>query len=276
VLVTNDDGVEAEGIQVLAGELVGAGHDVTVVAPASDLSGAGASIGPLHRSEPIPVAERSWPELPEVRVIALERPPATAVYLACLGVFGDRPDAVASGINPGANTGHLVLHSGTVGAALTAAGLGVPAVALSMKWSDDGYEWATAARLAPAAVDWVTAPPSPRQPTAKPRVLNVNVPNLPFPELRGVRLARLAPYGEFWVASADVREGDLRIEFRGREEEPEAGTDAALLLDGYATVTPLAGIVATPLKDADGSVETFVWEGARRHTTGAGSSRRDP
>ena len=112
VLVTNDDGVESAGIVALTRALHDAGHDVFVVAPASDLSGAGASIGPLHRSEPIPVAEHHWAEVPDVPVLAIERPPATAVYLACLGAFGERPDIVASGINPGANTGHLILHSG--------------------------------------------------------------------------------------------------------------------------------------------------------------------
>ena len=97
-----------------------------------------------------------WDELPDVPVLAIERPPATAVYLACLGAFGDRPDVVASGINPGANTGHLVLHSGTVGAALTAAGLGVPALAVSLRWSEDGeYQWDTAGALAVPALEWV-------------------------------------------------------------------------------------------------------------------------
>lgn len=244
VLVTNDDGVEAPGILALAIALHGAGHDVFVVAPASDLSGAGASIGPLHRSEPIPVAERRWAELVEVPVLALERPPATAVYLACLGAFGARPDVVASGINPGANTGHLVLHSGTVGAALTAAGLGIPALAVSMQWSDEGYHWETAARLAVPALEWAAAPDE------GPRVLNLNVPNRPLGDVLGVREATLAPYGEFWVASADVRDGDVRIEFRGPDAEPDPGTDAALVAAGYATVTPLLGIVAATLKGA--------------------------
>jgi 5'-nucleotidase len=260
VLVTNDDGVDAPGIHVLARALHDAGHAVSVIAPASDLSGAGASIGPLHRSEPIPVAARSWRELPGVEVVAIERPPATAVYLACLGAFGPPPEMVASGINPGANTGHLVLHSGTVGAALTAAGLGVPAVALSMKWTDGDYHWETAARLAAPAVAWASEGATD---AARPRVLNVNVPNVAFPELRGVRDAHLAPYGEFWVASADLREGDLRIEFQGRDETPDPGTDVALLAEGYATVTPLAGIVAAPLKDLGGSVETSIWDAAR-------------
>jgi len=257
VLVTNDDGVESPGIQALAAALHDAGHEVFVVAPASDLSGAGAAIGPLHRSEPIPVAQRHWDELPDIRVLALERPPATAVYLACLGAFGGRPDAVASGINPGANTGHLVLHSGTVGAALTAAGLGVPALAVSMKWSTEEYHWQTAAQLAVPALAWAA------EPADSPRVCNLNVPNLPLAEVRGVRQAHLAPYGEFWVASADVREGDVRIEFQGADHEPHPESDAALVEAGWATVTPLLGIVAAPLKGAAEVVENRLRKAPR-------------
>lgn len=252
VLVTNDDGVESAGIVALARALHDAGHDVFVVAPASDLSGAGASIGPLHRSDPIPVAEHHWAEVPDVPVLAIERPPATAVYLACLGAFGKRPDIVASGINPGANTGHLILHSGTVGAALTAAGLGIHALAVSVKWSDAGYHWDTAARIAVPALDWVAAG------NGAPRILNLNVPNVPLDEVLGIREATLAPYGEFWVASSDIRSGDLRIEFQGPAIEPDAETDAALVVAGYATVTPLLGIVAAPLKGAAESVENAL------------------
>ena len=257
VLVTNDDGVESAGIVALTAALHEAGHDVFVVAPASDLSGAGASIGPLHRSEPIPVAEHHWDALPDVPVLAIERPPATAVYLACLGAFGQRPDVVASGINPGANTGHLILHSGTVGAALTAAGLGIPALAVSMKWSETGYFWETAAQIAVPALDWVRAG------DGAPRVLNLNVPNVKLDEVLGVREANLAPYGEFWVASSDIRSGDLRIEFQGPAIEPDTGSDAALVVEGYATVTPLLGIVAAPLKGAAESVENALEPGLR-------------
>ncbi|MGZ6953668.1 MAG: 5'/3'-nucleotidase SurE [Acidimicrobiia bacterium] len=253
VLVTNDDGVASPGIRVLARALHAAGHDVRVVAPATDLSGAGASIGPLHRGEPIPVSERHWPELPDVPVLAIERPPATAVYLACIGGFGEKPDVVASGITPGANTGHLVLHSGTVGAALTAAGLGVPALAVSMRWSEDGeYHWETAASLAVPALGWALEA---RDEDTGTRVLNLNVPNRPIQELRGVRDAALAPYGEFWVASADLRDGDLRMEFRGKTDDFDPSTDEALLTEGYATVTPLHGIVASPLKGAADAVD---------------------
>jgi 5'-nucleotidase len=192
-------------------------------------------------------------------VLALERPPATAVYLACLGAFGARPDVVASGINPGANTGHLILHSGTVGAALTAAGLGVPALAVSTKWSETGYHWETAASLAVPALAWAAGDDE------RPRVLNLNVPNVPLDEVLGVREADLAPYGEFWVASSDIRSGDLRIEFQGPAIEPGGDTDAALVVDGYATVTPLLGIVAAPLKGAAETVENALGRGTPSH-----------
>lgn len=238
VLVTNDDGWESRGIHALAAAIVARGHEAIVVAPTRDRSGASAAIGPLHQAGAIPFEEHHWGDLPEVRVLAIDSPPATAVYAAVLGGFGDPPDVVASGVNPGANTGHLVLHSGTVGAALSAAALGVPAVATSTAWNDEErHHFDTAASLAAAALEWVAATRE-----GKPRVLNINAPDCPAHEVRGVREASLAPYGEFWVTSADSSTGDLKIEFRGRTHEPDPDTDLALVRDGWATVTPLTGI----------------------------------
>jgi 5'-nucleotidase len=117
-----------------------------------------------------------------------------------------------------------------------------------MKWSETPYHWETAARLAVAAAPWAATPDDP------PRVLNLNVPNVPLDELRGVREAQLARYGEVWVASADVQGGDLRMEFQGVSKAPDPDTDAALVLDGYATVTDLAGIAASPRHGAAASV----------------------
>jgi 5'-nucleotidase len=237
ILVTNDDGVDSPGIHALAAALVGDGHDVLVVAPTDDRSGAGASIGRLHGGGPPPVERRVWDELPDLPVCAIDAPPATAVFAACLGAFGDLPDLVASGINPGANTGHLVLHSGTVGATLTAAGYGIPGLAVSIDWSQtQEYEWTTAARFAAAAVEWVA------KPDGDPRILNINVPNRSFGEVLGIREAELAPSGEVWVASADVTSGDLKIEITGRGD-PAPGTDVALVQQGYVSVTPLMSIV---------------------------------
>jgi len=240
VLVTNDDGFDAPGIKALAKAVVAAGHDVLVVAPDRDRSGAGAAIGPLHRSGPIPFEEHRWDEL-DVRVLAIDAPPATAVYAGASGGFGDPPELVCSGVNPGANTGHLVLHSGTVGAALTASGLGLPAIAASVAWGDNPH-FETSAVLAAAAIPWIVE--------RGPVVLNINAPDVPLREVRGVREARLAPYGEVWVADADADVGDLKLEFQGRDADPQPDTDLALVRAGYAAVTVITGVEESPATGA--------------------------
>jgi 5'-nucleotidase len=249
ILVTNDDGVGSPGIVALARAMRDAGHEVLVVAPEGERSGSSAAIGPLHRNTTIAVSECAWPELADVPVLAIDAPPATAVYGACLGGFGPVPDLVVSGINPGANTGHLVLHSGTVGAALTAAGLGVPGLAASIVSSETGeYRWDTAGRFAVACLPWVTEPSDP------PRVLNLNVPNRPADEVAGVREARLAPYGTVWAASADHAGGELCLDFRGNDVLPDPDTDLALLRAGYASLTPLPVLERAPFADVGETV----------------------
>ena len=215
ILVTNDDGIASPGIYALALALHHDGHDVTVFAPTTDRSGAGAGIGKLYGERPPPVVRADWPELPGVPVHALDAPPATAVLAACLGAFGEPPDLVASGINPGQNTGHLVLHSGTVGAALTAAGLGVPGLAVSLQFSfEDEYQLGDRRPLRRRGGRLGRR----RGADGAPRVLNLNVPNVPVDDVKGVREAELAAHGEVWVASADVSGGDLKLEFAGSGE----------------------------------------------------------
>lgn len=247
ILVTNDDGVESKGLVALARALFQAGHRITVVAPSRDWSGAGASIGPIHLNEPIPVTSHVWEEFDGVDVYAIDRPPATGVWAACLGAFGEIPDLIASGINPGANTGHLTLHSGTVGAALTGSAFGVPGIALSLEWATDGeYQWETAARFAPAAAEWAMEASG----ELMPAVLNVNVPNRLFADVLGVREAQLARYGEVWVNNADHSGGDLRLTFEGGGREPDPASDVALIGLGYVAVTPLVGIARGSLTGA--------------------------
>ena len=246
ILVTNDDGVDAPGIRVLAAALAAAGHDVLVVAPADDRSGSGAAIGKLYRDRPHPVVPHTWDDHPDIRVFSIDAPPGTAVLAACLGAFGAVPDLVAAGINPGANTGHLVIHSGTVGAALTAAGLDVPALAVSMRWSTTNeYHWETAAAFAVAAVEWAA------KPDTVPRVVNINVPNAPIGEVLGVQETELAPHGEVWVASADASSGDLKLDVKGRADAAP-GTDVAAVASGYVSVTPLRSVVRA---EATGAAE---------------------
>jgi 5'-nucleotidase len=235
VLVTNDDGVEAPGLHALAHALVEAGHDVIVVAPSGERSGSGAAIGRLHRGGPIAWTRVSWPDLPGVEVHALDVPPAAAVYAGCLGSFGPPPDVVASGVNPGMNYGHLVLHSGTVGAALTANVLGCSAVAVSIAWGDEQH-WTTAATLAIDAVEWLHSY------AAAPIVVNLNVPNVVLGEVRGVRAAELSRFNERWKASTSP--GELLLEYEGHGAAPEPDTDFAVVKSGYAAVTVLGGMAS--------------------------------
>src|SRR5262245_41834788 len=125
VLCTNDDGINSPGLHALAHHLQRAGHDVLVAAPAEDLSGASASIGRLHADHRIEMSAVDVPGPNVLRGYAISGPPGLAAMAACLGAFGDPPDVVVSGINSGLNTGHSVLHSGTVGAALTAQNFGL-------------------------------------------------------------------------------------------------------------------------------------------------------
>jgi 5'-nucleotidase len=254
VLITNDDGVEAPGLHSLAEAIHAAGHEVIVVAPSGERSGSGAAIGRLHRAGPLACTEVVWPTLPGVPVYAIDAPPAAAVYAGILGAFGAPPDAVASGINPGANYGHLVLHSGTVGAALTAAAVGIPAIAVSIAWGEVQH-WETAAVLAPPALDWVTAS------TAGARVVNLNVPNVERSELRGVRNVALAPFDERWKAEACP--GEVLLEYVGRNGDPPERTDLGAVRAGYASVTTLAGIV--PVEDPGAAESIATGTVIRRH-----------
>jgi 5'-nucleotidase len=235
VLVTNDDGVRAPGIAPLAAAVVAAGHDVVVAAPQEDMSGSSAAIGRMHVDETIDVDEVELPEV-DAPCFGVFGPPALAVMAARLGGFGDPPGVVVSGINPGPNTGRAVLHSGTVGAALTAANFGVSGLAVSIGVGDP-YRWETAAELAVAALAWlVEQPPK--------TVLNLNVPNLPRDELRGVREASLAPFGTVRAALVESQGGGLQMELAEHGVELPADSDTTLVRSGCAALTSLVGVRA--------------------------------
>jgi 5'-nucleotidase len=136
VLVTNDDGVASPGLHALARALVDDGHDVVVVAPDREMSGSAAAIGQVHIDEGIDAERVDLPRLDGVPAYAVAGPPGLCVLTARLGGFGDPPDLIVSGINPGCNTGRAVLHSGTVGAALTAANFGCRGLAVSIDVSN--------------------------------------------------------------------------------------------------------------------------------------------
>ncbi len=236
VLVTNDDGIDAPGLHALAAGLHRAGFDVLVAAPLEDRSGSGAAIGNLQPGGEIRTEARAIPGCEGVPAHAVDGPPALAVMAARLGGFGDPPELVVSGINPGHNTGRATLHSGTVGAALTAANFGVSALAVSIGWNDEPH-WDTAARLAVAATAWLE-----RAPVRT--VLNLNVPDVATEDLRGVRWAELAPFGTVRAAVVSSGEGPLQMELRDTGIALDPDTDTALVTAGYAAVTSIVGIRA--------------------------------
>jgi 5'-nucleotidase len=172
-----------------------------------------------------------------------------------LGGFGDPPELVVSGINPGPNTGRSVLHSGTVGAALTAGNLGLPALAISIG-SEAPRHFDTAATVAASVMAWLLSAPAGT-------VLNVNVPDLPIHQVRGVREAPLARFGPVETTVGRGRDGDDSLTLRVSPADVTSagasggGTDAALVAAGFVTVTCIAGVrfggwtgVALPISEA--------------------------
>src|SRR5664280_804084 len=191
ILITNDDGVFAPGIAALARGLhaaLGGEHELLVVAPLVDHSGAGAAVGPVYERESIPYEAVELPGLAEVPTFGIDGAPALAVILACIEGFGPRPDLVVSGINHGINAGRSVLHSGTVGATLTAAQFGLRGLAVSIGWGTDPVPWETPVRLACGIVPELAG-------MAPATVLNLNVPALPPHLLKGLRHGTLGSVG---------------------------------------------------------------------------------
>lgn len=244
LLVTNDDGVLAPGIAALARAMVTTGHDVVVAAPHQDMTGFGAAIGSFHLDGGIDVKPVELEGLRGVPCYSVTGPPALAVMAARLGGFGAVPDIVVSGINPGANTGRATLHSGTVGAVLTGANFGVSGIAVSIGIGEE-YHWDTAGDLAAAALEWLVDAPVKT-------VLNLNVPNVPMGELRGIRWGRLAPFGTARAHLVESPTGALQMELREHNEKLPDDSDTALVRDGYASITSIVGIRATdPVAVAD-------------------------
>lgn len=188
ILVTNDDGVLAPGILPLAQAMTEHGH-VTVVAPDSEYSGAGAAIGAIWERVPH-VTRHRLDGVPEAW--AVNGPPALAVMYARLGAFGDPFDLVVSGINPGANVGRSVYHSGTVGACLSGRNGGWSGIAVSQAavgWGVEGQAWAEVVALqkwhtaATVASEFVRG--FLRQPPDDVVIANINVPNLELADIHG-------------------------------------------------------------------------------------------
>ena len=251
VLVTNDDGIDGEGLRVLVVELVENGYEPIVVAPDADYSGAGTSIisqtatpfSDGHRI--LPYEKRVLAEAPHVEAYAVAAPPAMCTLLSMRGAFGERPDLVASGINFGLNTGPATRHSGTVSAAITASGFGVPAIALSAEYTFDQPDlplrYDTAATIGVRLLGVIEG--------SGHAVLNLNVPRCSLDELAGVQAAPVAQVTGFYSYVEERTDTELKIGYKISDDPLPANTDSALIKAGFAAVSSLVGITSVDCSD---------------------------
>lgn len=249
ILVTNDDGIDSVGLHVLARAMRPFG-EVVIAAPDQEYSGAGAAIGALHIIQP-EVHERQVEGIDTAW--AVSGPPALCVFFARLGLYGDPFDLVVSGINPGANVGRAVYHSGTVGAAITARNGGISGIAISQAvtgfgvegqgWDDavKGQKWHSAAEVAAKVVEGFIAN-HPSEPIA----LNVNVPNLEVAEMKGWRRTDVGHIVTRAMAQATMepKEGHhgsyyVRMEYGDTMDMP-AHTDGGAVENGEVAITYLS------------------------------------
>ncbi len=226
ILLSNDDGYFAPGLLALAETLSQAG-EVIVVAPERDHSGASNS---LTLDRPLMVRRAS------TGFRYVNGTPTDCVHLAVTGLLDELPDMVVSGINHGANMGDDTIYSGTVAAAMEGYLLSIPSIAVSLA-SKAGGNHATAARV---ALDLVKRYQT--QPWAEPKLLNVNVPDLPWSSLKGIRVTRL---GRRHKAEAVIRTSNPRGETvywvgaAGDAQDAGEGTDFWAVAQGYVSITPL-------------------------------------
>lgn len=228
ILISNDDGYRAEGLRALTLALTPLA-DVTVVAPDRNRSGASNSLT-------LDVPLRVFP-FDKDRYLVVNGTPTDCVHLAVSGLFDYEHDMVVSGINDGANLGDDVLYSGTVAAAVEGRFLGLSAIAVSLViQQNSGQHFETAARVAAELVMRIQR--APLQST----IINVNVPDLPYEQLKGYQATRLGSRhrSERLVRSEDPRGRPVYwIGPAGVGQDAGPGTDFHAVASGYVSVTPL-------------------------------------
>ena len=240
ILVSNDDGVHADGIRILS-EALRQIADVVVVAPDRNHSGASHS---LTLENPLRLESMAHNDF-----IAVKGTPTDCVHLAVNALLSPLPDMVVSGINHGANLGDDVIYSGTVAAATEGRHLGLPAMAVSLVGSE---HFASAAHYACRLVQGLMRNPLPAD-----QILNVNVPDLPLAQIKGIRVTRLGCRhpAETVIVEQDPRGRPIYwIGPPGASQDAGEGTDFAAVEAGYVSITPLQ-IDITAYRHMDGLQE---------------------
>lgn len=231
LLLSNDDGVHAPGLEALR-QALAEDHELVIIAPDRDKSGVSNCIT-LDR--PLQVMEL------EPGRYAVDGTPTDCIHLGTAGIFIKEPQRVVSGINFGANLGDDVLYSGTVAAAMEGRFLAQPALALSLVVTDHSSvhidRFRVAAAVARRVLQLIDRLPLPAR-----TVLNVNIPDLPFAEIKGLRMTTLGQRlrGENPISTRNPRGKTLYwIGRAGGPVDRVPGSDFHAVEHGYVSITPL-------------------------------------
>jgi len=224
ILISNDDGYQADGIIQLANSLSEIA-DVIVVAPSENKSAASSSLTIGKPLKPIQI---------EKNIYAIDATPSDCVHLALCGFIRESIDLVVTGINFGANLGDDVIYSGTVAGAIEGRFLGLPSIAMSLaSWECKHFETAgDVAKLLVAQID--------KAPLAYNTIINVNVPDIPMSEIKGIKSTRLGNRHKSEPSIQDLKDPSLYwIGENGKEADNGEGTDFHAVSNNFVSVTPL-------------------------------------
>ena len=224
ILISNDDGYQAKGIKYLT-DALNEIAEVIVVAPSENKSAASSSLTIGKPLKPFKVEEN---------IYAIDATPSDCVHLAVCGFIKESIDLVVTGINFGANLGDDVIYSGTVAGAIEGRFLGLPSIAISLA-SWDGNYFETAAAIAKQLVAQID-----KAPLSHNTIINVNIPDVPLNEVKGIKSTRL---GNRHMSEPSIQDKDdpslYWIGENGQEADNGEGTDFHAIANGYVSVTPL-------------------------------------
>jgi len=224
ILISNDDGYQAEGIETLA-QYLSKDHEVVVVAPNENKSAASSSLTLNRPLKPVKVADN---------IYSIDATPSDCVHLSLCGFLQDDFDLVVTGINFGPNLGDDVIYSGTVAGAIEGRFLGLPSIAISLaSWVGKNFE--SAGRVAQQVVNTIHT-----SQLSHDTVLNVNVPDVPYEDIQGFQTTRLGKRHMSEPSIQDKKDSSLYwIGENGKEADNGVGTDFHAIANNYVSVTPL-------------------------------------
>jgi len=224
ILVSNDDGYLADGINILAKRLRGQ-HQVTIFAPSENRSASSSSLTIDKPLKPKKISDS---------IYTINGTPSDSIHFALCGYFKQEFDLVISGINFGPNLGDDVIYSGTVAAAIEGRFVGFPSISISLaSWK--GKNFGTAAKVAEMVVDSVEF-----SELSTNTVLNINVPDIPYNEIKGFKTTRLGKRHKSENIIQDKKDTSLYwIGENGKEDENGPGTDFYAIKNNYVSITPL-------------------------------------